>query len=119
YRVHGPYEPSKGKRFNPNKLLIDPYARALFGTFRWTDAHFGYRIGSGRGDLSFDRRDNAFAMPKGQVVDGAFTWGRHARPAISWDRTVIYEAHVKGMTQRLPSRSRARPGTFEALCTPE
>ncbi|HSM19129.1 MAG TPA: glycogen debranching protein GlgX [Hyphomicrobiales bacterium] len=118
YRVYGPYEPARGKRFNPNKLLIDPYARALVGPMRWSDAHFGYRIGSGRGDLSYDRRDNAFAVPKSQVIDPAFTWGEHVRPDTPWDETVIYEAHVKGMTRLFPAQSRAAPGTFEALSAP-
>ena len=80
YRVHGPYDPANGHRFNPNKLLLDPYARALSRPLRWTDAHFGYRIGSPREDLSFDRRDNARDMPKCRVVDPAFTWGDD-RPA--------------------------------------
>ena len=64
YRVHGPYEPEKGHRFNPRKLLLDPYARELVGRFQWIDGHYGYRYGSRRGDLSIDRRDNADAMPK-------------------------------------------------------
>jgi len=118
YRVHGPYEPARGKRFNPNKLLIDPYARALAGRMRWSDAHFGYRLGSSRADRSFDRRDNAFAALKSLVSDPAFTWGEHARPNTRWSETVIYEAHVRGMTRLLPTRSRAVPGTFEALSTP-
>jgi len=68
YRVHGPYDPPRGHRFNPNKLLIDPYAKALHGRLRWSDAHFGYRIGSPRGDLSFDTRDDARVTPKCRVV---------------------------------------------------
>ena len=77
YRVHGPYEPTAGHRFNPNKLLLDPYAKALVGHMRWSDAHFGYRIGSPREDLSFDRRDSGPGMPKCRVVDPAFTWGKY------------------------------------------
>ena len=75
YRVHGPYDPKRGHRFNDNKLLIDPYARNLVGELKWTDAHFGYRIGARNADLSFDKRDNARWIPKCQVVDTAFTWG--------------------------------------------
>src|SRR5579884_4547852 len=75
YRVSGPYDPARGHRFNNHKLLLDPYAKALAGKLRWTDAHYGYRIGSHREDLSFDRRDNASAMPKCVVVEEAFTWG--------------------------------------------
>src|ERR687889_2772861 len=84
YRVHGPYEPEAGHRFNPNKLLLDPYAKALVGHMRWSDAHFGYRIGSPRDDLSFDRRDSAPGMPKCRVVDPAFTWGNTQSPGIPW-----------------------------------
>src|SRR5215471_2237235 len=84
YRVYGPYEPQNGHRFNPNKLLIDPYAKALFGDIRWHDAHFGYRVGSTRGDHSPDRRDSAFVMPKCVVVDPAATWGDDRRPRHAW-----------------------------------
>jgi isoamylase len=79
YRVHGPYEPEQGHRFNPHKLLLDPYAKMIIGPLRWTDAHFGYRIGSRREDLSFDTRDNATGALKSQVVDTAFSWGDDAR----------------------------------------
>jgi isoamylase len=85
-----------------NKLLLDPYAKALSGTIRWSDAHFGYRLGSNRADLSFDRRDNGFGMPKCRVVDTAFTWDQHVRPLRPWPETVIYEAHVGGMTRTHP-----------------
>src|SRR5262245_65796301 len=80
YRVHGPYEPEQGHRFNPNKLLIDPYTKQLFGRIVWSDAHFGYRAGSARADLSFDRRDNARGMPKSMVVDQALNSARDGRP---------------------------------------
>ncbi len=115
YRVHGPYAPDAGHRFNPNKLLIDPYALALHGEIRWHDAVFGYRVGHHREDLSFDRRDSAFVMPKCVVVDPAVTWGDDRPPATPWPQTIIYEAHVKGMTARneeLPPQLR---GTFEGL----
>jgi isoamylase len=115
YRVHGPYEPAAGHRFNPNKLLVDPYARALSGTLRWSDAHFGYRVGSTREDLSFDRRDNARGMPKCRVVDPAFTWGDERAPRVPWNDTVVYEAHVRGMTMRHPEVAPSLRGTFAGL----
>src|ERR671935_3237160 len=93
YRVHGPYEPERGHRFNPNKLLLDPYSKRLAGRLVWSDAHFAYRAGSPREDLSFDRRDNARGMPKAVVVDESFNWGRREiRPNISWEDTIVYEA---------------------------
>ncbi len=98
YRVHGPYAPEQGHRFNANKLLIDPYAKRLVGRVVWSDAHFGYRAGSPRADLSFDRRDNARGMPKAAVIDEAFTWGDDTHPQVSWHDMIIYEAHVKGLT---------------------
>jgi glycogen operon protein len=111
YRVHGPYEPARGHRFNPNKLLIDPYARALAGELRWSDAHFGYRVGSSRQDLSFDRRDNARGVPKARVVEGAFTWGHARRPATPWPETVIYETHLRGLTMLHPQVPTGLRGT--------
>jgi glycogen operon protein len=80
YRVHGPYKPEAGHRFNPHKLLLDPYAKALVGRLSWGDANFGYRVGNPREDLSYDRRDNASRMPKCQVIDPAFTWGNDRPP---------------------------------------
>jgi isoamylase len=118
YRVHGPYDPQNGHRFNPNKLLLDPYAKAIHGEIRWTDAHFAYRVGSPRQDLSFDRRDNARNMPKCRVVDTAFTWGNDRRPQTSWEETIILEMHVKGMTMRHPHVDEQRRGTFAGLVTP-
>ena len=115
YRVAGPYDPQRGHRFNDNKLLLDPYARALSGALRWSDAHYGYRIGSHRGDLSFDRRDNALGMPKCVVVESAFTWGQDVRPAVRWMRTIFYELHVKGFTFLHPGVPRAQRGTFSGL----
>ena len=118
YRVHGPYEPTAGHRFNPSKLLIDPYAKALQGHLRWTDAHFSYRIGSPREDLSFDRRDNARGMPKCRVVDDAFTWGGDQPPRIPEGDTITYETHVRGMTMRHPEIPEYVRGTFAALGHP-
>ncbi|WP_207477808.1 glycogen debranching protein GlgX [Arenibaculum pallidiluteum] len=115
YRVHGPYEPSAGHRFNPNKLLVDPYARALHGAIRWSDAHFGYRVGSSRLDLSFDRRDNARAMPKCRVVDPAFTWGDDRPPRVPWSDVVLYETHLRGHTMRHPDVPAPLRGTCAGL----
>jgi glycogen operon protein len=118
YRVHGPYEPANGHRFNPNKLLIDPYAKALHGDIRWHDAHFGYRVGSSRGDLVPDRRDSAFVMPKCVVIDPAVTWGDERPRRRSWSDTIIYEAHVKGMTAMRPDISEYLRGTFGGFADP-
>ncbi len=118
YRVHGPYAPEEGHRFNPNKLLIDPYAKALHGELRWHDACFGYRVDSPRDDLSFDRRDSAFVVPKCVVVDPAYTWGEDIRPRRAWAETIIYEAHVKGISARHPEVPPAMRGTFAGLADP-
>src|SRR6266436_4847823 len=116
YRVHGPYEPEHGHRFNANKLLLDPYARRLAGRLVWSDAHFAYRTGSAREDLSFDRRDNARGMPKAVVVDETFNWGRRElRPNIPWEDTIIYEAHVKGLTQKRSDVPPNLRGTYGGL----
>src|SRR5438477_380342 len=119
YRVHGRYEPEHGHRFNPNKLLLDPYARRLAGRLVWSDAHFAYRTGSPREDLSFDRRDNARGMPKAVVVDETFNWGRREmRPNIPWEDTIIYEAHVKGLTQKRDDIPPGLRGTYGGLSSP-
>ncbi|ETR78713.1 glycogen debranching protein [Afipia sp. P52-10] len=116
YRVYGPYDPERGHRFNANKLLLDPYAKRLAGRLVWSDAHFGYRTGSPRLDLSFDRRDNARGVPKAVVVDETFNWGRRElRPNIAWEDTIIYEAHVKGLTQLHKDVPPAMRGTYRAL----
>jgi isoamylase len=119
YRVYGPYDPERGHRFNPNKLLLDPYAKELVGHLVWGDAHFAYRTGSARADLSYDRRDNARGVPKGVVVDDAFTWGADRHPDRRWQDTVIYEAHVKGLTMSHPEVPRLMRGTFRALASPK
>jgi glycogen operon protein len=118
YRAHGPYHPERGLRFNAHKLLVDPYAKQLAGRLVWSDAHFGYRAGSARADLSFDRRDNARGMPKSVVVDEAFTWGEERRPSIPWQDTIIYEAHVKGLTQLREDVPPAWRGTYRGLTAP-
>src|SRR6056297_2334007 len=118
YRVYGPYEPEKGHRFNHHKLLLDPYAKALHGTFKWSDAHFGYTIGDERADLSFDTRDSAQGMPKCSVVDTAFTWGRDRAPAHQWHQTLIYEMHVRGFTLNNEQVAPQFRGTFAGLSDP-
>ena len=102
YRAHGPYRPDEGHRFNPNKLLIDPYAKRLTGHPKWSDALMGYEIGMKRDDLSYDKTDSAPFMPKCVVVDPAFSWGDDQPPDTPIAETIIYEAHVKGMTQLHP-----------------
>jgi isoamylase len=119
YRVYGAYEPEHGHRFNPNKLLLDPYARRLAGRLVWSDAHFGFRIGSSREDLSFDRRDNARGMLKAVVIDETFNWGRREmRPSIPWEDTVIYEAHVRGLTAKRADVPANLRGTYGGLASP-
>ena len=115
YRVHGPYEPNQGHRFNANKLVIDPYSKQLGGTFTWSDAHFAYRTGNKQEDLSFDRRDNARNMYKSVVVDVAHTWAHERRPQVAWEDTIIYEAHVKGMTQARKDIPDDARGTYRGL----
>ena len=118
YRVHGPYAPQEGHRFNHHKLLIDPYAKAIAGTVEWSDAMFGYRMGDPKADLSFDTRDNASNIPKCVVIDQAFTWGGDRLLKTPWDKTVISEIHVKGFTSRHPDVSDHMRGTYSGLTTP-
>jgi glycogen operon protein len=115
FRVHGPYQPQDGFRFNANKLLIDPYAKQLVGELQWDDSLFGYQVGSAEGDLSFDKRDSARFVPKARVIDPAFTWGRTQAPAVPWERTIVYELHVRGYTMEHPSVPRRLRGTFAGL----
>ncbi len=117
YRVHGPYEPADGHRFNPNKLLLDPYAKSILGAPRWSDALYGYTVGSRREDLSFDRRDSAPGMPRCKVIDAAFTWGEDRRPDVPWHEMVIYEAHVRGLTALHPEVPPALRGTYAGLAS--
>ncbi|MFV1918326.1 glycogen debranching protein GlgX [Sphingomonas sp. MJ1 (PH-R8)] len=118
YRAYGRYAPEEGHRFNPNKLLLDPYAKQLHGEVRWTDALHGYQVRSRREDLSFDRRDSAPAMPKGVVVDTHFDWSGDIRPNTPWSDTVIYEAHAKGLTKLFEEVAPQERGTFAALSHP-
>ena len=119
YRVHGPYEPEQGHRFNPNKLLIDPYARELIGELRWDPACFGYTIGAEGDDLTFDERDSAAFVPKCVVVDPDFDWKQSNKPLVAWDRTIVYETHVRGYTKRHPAVPEHLRGTFAGLSVPE
>jgi isoamylase len=118
YRVHGPYQPEQGHRFNPHKLLLDPYAKKLSGRLLWSDALFGYRVGSPRDDLSFDRRDSAAAMPKAVVVAENYNWGNQQPPNHAWKDTVIYEAHLRGMTMQREDVAPNERGTFAGLADP-
>ncbi|HEU4518086.1 MAG TPA: glycogen debranching protein GlgX, partial [Microvirga sp.] len=114
YRVHGPYEPAAGHRFNPNKLLLDPYAKQVVGRLDWNPALFGYRMETAD-DLTFDERDSAPFMLKSRVIDPAFTWGRSRAPQTAWERTLIYETHVRGYTIRHPSVPEPLRGTYAGL----
>ncbi len=118
YRVHGPYEPEAGHRFNPAKLLIDPYAKAIFGTIEWSEAMFGYRIGDPLADLSLDHRDNAGNIPKCVVIDSAFSWGDDHLLRTPWNETIIYEVHVKGFTVNHPGVPDDLRGTYAGMATP-
>ena len=118
YRVHGPYDPLHGHRFNPHKLLIDPYAKALSGAILWSDTHFGFKLGSPKQDLAMDKRDNARFQAKCRVVDTAFTWGGDRRPNVAWNDTIIYEMHVRGFTMRHPEVAPQYRGTFLGLAQP-
>ncbi|HVH27549.1 MAG TPA: glycogen debranching protein GlgX [Vicinamibacterales bacterium] len=115
YRVHGPYEPQNGHRFNANKLVMDPYAKSVARTIRWADEMFGYRVGDPDEDLSFDDRDNAAYAPLAAVIDPAFTWGDDRPPRTPWHNTVIYEMHVRGFSRRHPDIPEDKRGTYEAL----
>ena len=114
YRVHGPFEPEKGHRFNPNKLLIDPYARLIFGDIKWGQPTYGYKFDDEAADLSFDETDSADSMPKCVVIDPTLPQGG-PRPQVRWSRAVFYETHVRGYTKLHPAVPADRQGTFEGL----
>jgi isoamylase len=117
YRVHGPYDPTNGHRFNAGKLLVDPYAKCIARDLSWDDSLFAYKLGDATRDLSFDTRDSARFAPLCAVIDDAFNWGGDQRPRIPWHKTLIYEAHVKGLTElnrNIPEQLR---GTYLGLCT--
>ena len=114
-RVHGPYEPSLGHRFNPNKVVLDPYAKAIGRSIQWRNEMYGYRIGDSDGDLSMDDRDNAAYAPLAALVNTAFAWGNDRHPRIPWHKTVIYEVHVKGFTKLHPRVPRKMRATYAGL----
>jgi glycogen operon protein len=118
YRVYGPYNPGQGLRFNPNKLLIDPYAKALTGTIDWNDAMFGYTIGHENQDLSFDDKDSAPFMPRCVVIDDTFPWGDDRHPRTPLHQSVIYELHVRGFTMLHPEVPEPLRGSYAGLATP-
>ncbi len=118
YRVYGPYEPTTGHRFNPNKLLLDPYAKQMIGRLEWNPALFGYQLETGD-DLTFDGRDSAPYMLKGCVIDTAFTWGATQRRHTPWENTIVYEAHVRGLTKRHPRLPETLRGTYAGMASAE
>ncbi|HUW54728.1 MAG TPA: glycogen debranching protein GlgX [Rhodanobacter sp.] len=118
YRVHGPYAPRQGHRFNRHKLLLDPYARALCGTFAWNDAVHGYRVGDAQGELSFDDRDSAPYVPKCRVLAPSTAIERPPRPRTPWSDTVLYELHVHGFSMLHPEVPPHLRGTAQALSEP-
>ncbi|MES2530062.1 MAG: glycogen debranching protein GlgX [Pseudomonadota bacterium] len=118
-RVHGPYEPEKGHRFNPNKLLMDPYAKAHMGELKWGPELFGYTVGHPDADLSFDERDSAPFVPKCVVVDSKFEWTQPKDVRVPWDQTIFYETHVRGFTMRHPAVPEHMRGTFAGLAQDE
>ncbi len=118
YRVYGPYEPQNGLRFNPNKLLIDPYAKAISGNVSWHDSLFGYQVGHPDGDLSYSEEDSARFAPKSVVIDPRFKWENDTPPKIPYHQSVIYETHVKGFTRLHPGIPEEIRGTYAALAHP-
>src|SRR5262245_28886933 len=117
FRVHGPYEPEAGHRFNPNKLLLDPYAKAIGRDLVWDDSLFGYSVGHADADLSLDERDSSAFAPLATIVDTAFTWGSDEQPRIPWERSVVYELHVKGFTKLMPDLPESLRGTYAGLAS--
>lgn len=117
YRIDGPYDPEQGHRFNSNKVLLDPYAKAIGRGAKWHDTLFGYRVGDPAEDLSFDKRDSAPWVPLAAVIDPAFTWGDDRRPRTPWHKTVIYELHVKGFTKLHPRVPEKLRGTYTGLAS--
>ena len=118
YRVHGPYDPENGHRFNPSKLLIDPYTKAIAGTIDWNDSLFGYELGNPNEDLSLNETDSSAFLPKCVVVDSAFNWENDKPPKIPYHQTIIYETHVKGFTKLHPDIPEEIRGTYAALAHP-
>ncbi|HXI59968.1 MAG TPA: glycogen debranching enzyme GlgX, partial [Polyangia bacterium] len=118
FRVHGPYQPEQGHRCNPNKLLVDPYAKALHGEVDWKAPVQGYTPGDPGEDLSFDKRDDAAGVPKGVVVSDFFDWAKDRAPDVPWRSTVIYELHVKGFTKLHPEIPEEMRGTYAGMAHP-
>lgn len=120
YRVEGPYEPARGHRFNSNKVLLDPYAKAITGRVDWSEEEmFGYTVGHAEADLSMDARDNAARVPKSVVIDSQFSWGTDLRPHRPLDETVIYEMHVKGFSKLWEAIPAPLRGTYAGIASPE
>ncbi len=119
YRVHGPYEPSRGQRFNPNKVLLDPYAREIGADLRWDDALFGYPIGHSDQDGALDSRDDGPFVPLARVAHTVFPWGEDRLPQVPWHKTIIYETHLKGITRRHPKIPPELRGTYLGLAHDE
>ena len=115
YRVYGPYDPGAGHRFNSNKIILDPYAKAIGRRVSWSNEMFGYRIGDPEEDMSFDEQDNAAFAPLAAVIDEGFDWKQDTPPAIPWHRTLIYELHVKGFTKTHPQLPEELRGTYAGL----
>src|SRR3954454_18811925 len=119
YRVHGPFDPERGQRFNPSKLLLDPYAKAITGDVNWDEAVYGYRWGHPDADLSFNDADSSPFVPRSVVVHDEFDWGDDRHPRTAWHHTMIYEVHVRGFTKLHPGISRKLRGTYAGLATPD
>ena len=118
YRVYGPFDPANGLRFNPNKLLIDPYAKAISGTISWHDSLFGYELGSEQEDMGFNKQDSAHFIPKSMIIDPNYDWEGVKAPKIPYHKSIIYEAHVKGLTKLHPGIPEDIRGTYEAIAHP-
>ena len=116
YRVYGPFDPMNGHRFNPNKLLIDPYAKAISGAVNWHESLYGYEVD--KDDLSFSELDSAPFMPKSVVIDTSYDWEGVKAPEISYHKSIIYEAHVKGLTKMHPDIPEEIRGTYSAIAHP-
>jgi glycogen operon protein len=117
FRIHGPYDPAKGQRFNPAKLLIDPYAKAITGSIKWSNALFAYEVGGQKEDFQPTTDNDAAGLPKSVVIDSAFTWDGDKPLNVPWNRTIIYECHVKGMTMLHPEVPEHLRGTYLGLCS--
>ena len=117
YRVHGPYDPGSGHRFNPNKVMVDPYAKAVGRMLRMSDDLFGYKVGDAKEDLSLDAGDNAAVAPLAAVIDPRFDWNGDRAPKTPWHKTAIYELHVKGFTRLHPEVPEPLRGTYKGLAS--